>query len=124
MKRAMSEKSLAHAVAALQVYLDRGERVLQLIHKQKLAQALELLRWRNAAYHNYRYYDQLKPLDSDDPFKDLIEKIASVNQRLGSSLVGVRTDLFSQLAKLQKERSRNKKYQSAKAKAYSFTRTI
>lgn len=120
----MSEKSLARAIAALQVYLDRGERVLQLIHKKKLAQALELLKWRNAAYHNYRYYDQLKALDADDPFKELIEKIAAVNLRLGSSLEGVRMDLFSQLAKLQKEKSRNKKYQSAKAKAHSFTRTI
>lgn len=118
------KKNLAQAITALQVYLDRGEEVLQYINKRKFAKALDTLKWRNAAFHNYRYYDQTEKFAPSDVYKELIEKIALVNKELDNSLEDVRDHLYSQLAKLQREKSRNRKYQSASGKGNTFTRTI
>jgi len=46
------------AIECLKVCLERGRQALELLAKQRIDEAVEVLKWRQAAFVNFRFMDQ------------------------------------------------------------------
>ncbi len=75
------------AKIALAVYLRRGDAAIALLQKDDFDNAMEMLRLRDAAYHNFRALDHLAldqgiDIGKDGEVRDLWLKVEKLNKNL------------------------------------------
>jgi hypothetical protein len=102
---------------ALHMYLRRGEDALQALEKGDYAEAIELLKWRNAAFQSLRVVEyaanQLgKSIYQDPTFQESWQRIQFVNQTLEEAIQESLTALGQALEKSIRVRQRIAKFRS------------
>lgn len=90
----MSDRT-RNAKRALSVYLERGRQALDLLKNGRFDEANDILRQRNAAFHNFRAVDALALRDGSDIKDDpeaqaLWIEIKLIDQKLAESLKAAR----------------------------------
>lgn len=96
------------AKESLKVYLQRGEKALQLIQAGMIDEANIVLRWRNAAFHNYRAAEALLEQANADAttsyLMDMWQEIAEQNAKLEPMLANHLEQARQQLQATQTKR--------------------
>jgi hypothetical protein len=109
---------LSHMVKhALAVYLDRGRRALDELACGKADEARATLRWRNAAFHNFRALDARAQLAGFDVSRDgeaqaTYQEIIRLDKQLESALAAVLDDTKIELGKVRAARGALGRYRS------------
>lgn len=119
------ENSLHHAKSCLEAYLGRGNEAISHLMQKNLDQALEVLKWRRAAFCNFRVVDQ--NLSRQDPsyllqpgFIELWSKIQNVDQRLEQLINESMGTLKSSLVKTRGAKSKIQKFRSGQISDRGF----
>lgn len=117
------------AKQALRVYLERGERALQMATAGDYESLDDALRWRTAAFHNFRVADALatqagEDITTDPEMRALEVKIRDVDNRLGSLLAELAKQADVQVRKLGLARQSLRRYQSGRPGQSTFTHSV
>jgi hypothetical protein len=118
-----------HAKRILEVYLARGQAALDLLRSEKVDDALEALRWRKAAFHNFRVIDsqaQLAGIDLQtiESFAGLLSEIQSVDMHLKEEMIRARDLANVQAEKLHNARRKIGKYRSTVDEPSRFEQSV
>ena len=113
----------------LEVYLARGQAALDLLRSEKVDDALETLRWRKAAFHNFRVVDSKAQqaginLQQVESFAGLLSEIQSVDMHLKDEMAKARELANMQAEKLHNARRKIGKYRSTVDKPSQFEQSV
>lgn len=113
----------------LEVYRKRGEEALDLFARGELDRALECLKWRKAAYLNFRFYDQQAvKFDSDyllqEEFQDLWQRLGELDRKLTEVMQGAGNNLAAQLQRIRQHRLSIRRYHSGSSQGGAFRKTV
>lgn len=108
-----------HAKKALEAYLKRGHEAIELLTTERFDDAMEKLRSRDAAYHNFRALDHLALESGIDIARDgevvqLWHKVEALNKDLMYQLLSHLNISKQQLNQTQVFRRDLKNYSSGK----------
>ena len=120
---------LPQAQVALAKYLERGDKVLALMRNDKIDEALELLRWRNAAFEGFRVAEFLEARNgfdvaSDKDLQELWRKSELLNGELARAIKDLQAKAANELAGVRKVKKAIKKYRSGETSPSSFKESI
>ena len=123
------DKFLKQLEAALEVYIVRGEAVIELLEIGNWEKASRELRDRKAAFLNYRAADSLTQEKLDEFYvsqraKNIWKKIQTQEAKINVLLEQYKRNYEDQLRKIKKERSRISKYRSHPQNQNTFARSI
>jgi hypothetical protein len=118
-----------HAKRILEVYLARGQAALELLRSEKVDEALETLKWRKAAFHNFRVVDSQAQsagidLHQVESFAGLLFEIQSVDMHLKDEMIKARELANMQAEKLHTARRKIGKYRSTVDKPSQFEQSV
>ncbi|MCX6128390.1 MAG: hypothetical protein NTX25_04910 [Proteobacteria bacterium] len=113
----------------LKVYLTRAETALAALQTEDWPAFDEAMRWRNAAFHNFRAADHLIRLHTPDYFHDPVlaelgQKIRDLDRQLARE-IEVHQELLSQkLIKISDHRAKISKFFSGVQDQVGFQKTV
>ena len=95
------------ALQALKIYLDRGIFLLRSVEKGEVDNLVDLLRDRDASYHNFRVFDALAVQNDVDIGKSLFartmfNKALEINQELDAKLLAINQSNRDELSKINR----------------------
>lgn len=101
----------------LRIYSSRGEQALQALVGSDYVALGELLKQREAAFHNFKYLDAIATekdpnYSNHDEFREIWSKLQDINQSLEKHLKAHRDCLKQALLKSQLQRAKIQKFQS------------
>lgn len=119
------ECTLENLEKILRIYLGRGKQILEALSSQQVEEALELMTWRKAAFHNFKVMDHQMVLRSphyhaEEPFLDLIAQVNDVNQQLEGYMSDFNLGLGSQLSALRYAKGKLNKFKSLNESSKRF----
>ena len=102
------------AEVALRAYLDRGRMVLEQLEDGQWEDVETLLKWRDAAFYEFRAADHIEALDAsqDERIWGLWLEVEEVNKHLERALANTLDGLGHQLAKRIDYRKKLAKFHS------------
>ena len=114
------------AKRALRAYMERGEEAIQKAAAGDLASFEDVLRWRKAAFHNFRVADALAQRDgediaSDPDVQEMWTTIQGVDERLRDTLLELHTQTGSQIQRMSAAPQKLGRYHSGRADPAKFT---
>jgi len=117
------------AKCILEVYLARGQAALDQLRLQKVDDALDTLKWRNAAFHNFRVVDSKAylagiNLQKIESFAGLLFEIQSVDMHLKDEMIRARELANVQAETLHNARRKIGKYRSTENKPSRFEQSV
>lgn len=120
---------LHQARLSFRAYLDRGYKVISALEEQDLETALIVLRWRDAAYHNFRAADALEQksgndLESDTMIAELYKDIVIQNIEIADLLVEACDFMKKDEQHLVKNRSLVAKFHSGSKEVGQIQKSI
>ena len=118
----------SQAVLALTVYLERGQSAQEHFVRNEYDEAIEVLRWRNAAFHNFRFLDEEAKREGVDVGKDerissIWSEIRKVDEKLKISLVDAREKTGAKVNKVRTTRKNITHYRSCNVNRSRFEHT-
>ncbi len=125
MKRAYPQQ----AKNALEVYLKRGAEALEYLAKEQYDQAIDKLRFRDAAYHNFRALDHLAlesgiDIAKDKSVSDLWKQVEAMNSKLMFDLLSHLNISAQQLNQTQAFRRDLQNYTSGTPQPTKFLKIV
>ena len=126
----MTERNYSRQAAqALRAYVKRGRDGESLLSAGQVEEFLELMRWRSAAFHNFRVADAMaKDLGSDvsvDPeIRTLWIEASAIDGRLSSLISGARDEAKLLVDKLSTARPKIRAYKSKQGSNPSFAKSV
>jgi hypothetical protein len=117
------------ALKALGVYLKRGKQALEELKEGSFDEARLTLRWRSAAFHNFRVLDHLATNGGQDitlnlSVREVWKDIQRVDELLEAQLASAREDTGNALKRIRKSRGMIKHYRSGKKDRPNFAKTV
>jgi hypothetical protein len=117
------------AHAALKVYLERGNKIISLLEEHKVDEAIELLRWRTAAFCNFKVADFMAAREGADicqnpEIKALWEEIQVVNARLEQALQKTTDEANKELVQATAVKGALSKFRSGESFSYRFRSSV
>jgi hypothetical protein len=105
------------ALAALTQYVERGQKVLAHLAANEVDEALDVLKWRNAAFHNFKVADFLElqvgnDVGKDEVLRSLWLESERLNTEIALEIKAMQAKITKQLTKVQKVRSAIGKFRS------------
>ena len=115
--------------ASLEVYYKRGQKVIELLGKGELDRALQLLRLRKAAFHNFRVAENRLYAEKDwilekSGWSELFEKIDRQDSWLIEAFQTEAERSGRDLRSLSKEREKIRNFKAVKRRSGSFQRSV
>ncbi|MFW7380541.1 MAG: hypothetical protein ACOH5I_17145 [Oligoflexus sp.] len=119
------DPSFHQAKICLEAYLYRGQQALKHLQNNQADEALEVLKWRQAAYHNFRAIDvklylQDKNYLNQDAFKRIWQDIQSLDQILEEKLQEQLDKQKTFLSKTREARAKIQKFHSGYQQGPAF----
>ncbi|MGE0172173.1 MAG: hypothetical protein AB7T49_05285 [Oligoflexales bacterium] len=117
------------AHVALKVYLERGAKIVALLEEHKIDEALELLRWRTAAFYNFKVADFMETKNGVDVCKDpalksLWDEIRAVNTKLEKALKQASDEANKELVHAVAVKGALSKFRSGESFANTFRSSV
>jgi hypothetical protein len=117
------------ATHALRVYLERGRSALQKLEEGQFDDAIEILRWRDAAYHNFRVIDALGlkagvDVTQEESVRAIWSEIRVFDSRLKPALEKAKEITAEQANKLRKMRQKITSYRSGNQDKSRFEHSV
>jgi hypothetical protein len=113
----------------LEIYLNRSELALAALAADDWNRFEDLMRWRAAAYHNFRAADHLASLKradylQDPELKTLGQAVQNANQVLTDEMEKQRERLNQKLLKISRHRSKIGKFYSGVQEQSGFQKSV
>jgi glucuronate isomerase len=113
----------------LEIYLGRSESALAALAAEEWERFDDLMRWRNAAFHNFRAADHLASLKradylSDPELQSLGQSVQAIDSRLMQEVEKQRERLNQKLMKINRHRTRIGKFHSGVHEQAGFQKSV
>lgn len=117
------------AKEALAVYLERGKAALACMNDGKIDEAMELLKKRNAAFHNFRAQDALalkdgKDLSLSEDAQHLWQEITKIEKSLNALVASEKEKAGILHQKIREARQKISRYHSGNPDQPRFAKTV
>lgn len=113
----------------LEVYQARAEAALAALTAEEWDRFADLMRWRNAAFHNFRAADHLMSQQNPDYLLDaelqrLGESVRSIDKQLALEIEKQRERLSQKLMKISRHRNKIGKFHSGVQEEAGFQKSV
>lgn len=121
--------ALKQVESCLRIYRDRGNEALFALQDGSDEKAMESLKWRRAAYFNFRFYDERAQQSDPDylqrePFVGLFREITQVDQKLARELEQQYTQAQTEWRRTRMMIGKIQRFRSGNNRSHAFQRSI